>query len=483
MAPQDPQKPDENTPLDTSLSGDGVNAADTEQTSTAGDGILSDSSVDAEPNTSQAAEELSSEPVSTGASDAVGGTTSQPLSTEGDGADSSGENSAVDDISAEPATKETLTNPDAPAPAMENVDPAVIAAAAPMMTAPVASEPQKKSPKKLILIIVAIVVGSLLIGCGVAFAVWYNSPQKVLNDSLGNLVNTLPKAVDATMAVNSDDTDVKITLSSSADDSENSQANVKLNVSTGSLSVDANVDAIAAKNGDIYIRINDAKKLVTQLSQGSPDVATMFEGVLKKVDTKWVKISKDDVKSLDNSDNADSECVNQAIASFQSDAAQKKEVGDLYAKNQFVTVKEQKADEAINGHNSYHYVLDTDETKAKAFGEGMKQTQVYKKIKDCLGDSFKDSDSTSSDSSDDAVSSLEVWIDKSNRQINKIAVAATSEKQKFTVKADATLGYQAKTITLPTTTTSLDEIKQEITNSLLGGMSASDTANVQTTVR
>ena len=353
---------------------------------------------------------------------------------------------------------------------------------APIATAPVvgtgAAAPlaaPKKSRKKLVAIIIAAVIVLLALGGGVAFAVWYTSPQKVLNDSLVNLMNTPPKSADVTAAVSVEDTNFKVSVTSFSDGAGNAQANIKFDVTSGGTAVNINVDAIAAKNGDLYIRINDAKKLVAQFTQGSPEAAEMFEGVLTKVDTKWVKITKADLEKLNNEEKSpDSECVSKAITAFQNDAGQKKEVSDLYAKNQFVTVKEQKADETIDGRNSFHYVLDADEAKAKSFAEGMKQTQIYKKVKDCLGDSFKDEDSNETkDAADDTTTSVEVWIDKSTRQMSKLNLTASSEKDKGSAKIDAILGYKTKSITLPTTTTSLDEVQQEFQN-IFGGSAEDD---------
>lgn len=363
-------------------------------------------------------------------------------------------------------------------PAPESTNPSF----EPVVTPPVGTAPvvaplaaPNKSRKKLIVIIIAAVLAMLALGGGVAFAVWYTSPQKVLNDSLSNLMNTPPKSVNATAAVSVDDSDFKVTVASYSDGSDNAQANVKFDVTSGGTAVNVNVDAIAAKNGDVYIRINDAKKLVTQFFQGSPEAAAMFQGVLTKVDTKWVKITAADLKKLTGEDKSpDSECVSKAMTAFQTDDAQKKEVTDLYVKNQFVTVKEQKADEVIDGRNSFHYVLNADEAKAKSFGEGLKQTQVYKKVTDCLGNSFKDDTSDAAkDTDDDTVSSVEIWIDKSTRQITKLGVAASSAKEKGNGKIEAILGYQTKAITLPTETTSLDEIQQEFQN-IFGASSADD---------
>lgn len=350
---------------------------------------------------------------------------------------------------------------------VENTSPAATPLAAP-----------KRSRKKLVALIVAVVLVLLALGGGVAFAVWYTSPQKVLNDSLGNLLNTPPKSVNATAAVSVEDTNFKVAVTTYADDAENAQANVKFDVTSGDTAVNINVDAIAAKNGDLYLRVNDAKKLVAQFTQGSPEAAAMFEGVLTKVDTKWVKITEADIKKLTGEEKSpDSECVNKAITAFQSDAAQKQEVTELYVKNQFITVKEHKADEVVDGRNSFHFVLDADEAKAKSFAEGLKQTQIYKKVKDCLGDSFKDDESTASkDTDDDTTTGVEVWIDKSTRQVSKLNLTANSAKEKGSAKIDAIFGYATKSITLPKETTSLDEVQQEFQN--IFGASAEDDESV-----
>lgn len=432
MSPQEPQNTEPDT---TSPQPPKEKAASPEEPQ-----LLSSSAVDSEPTSRTQSDQSATASVSTDSSAPV-----QPVT---------------------PVTDTT------PAPTVTND-------ATPIAAAPLAAP--KKSRTKLIVIIIAAVLAMLVLGGGVAFAVWYTSPQKVLNDSLSNLMNTPPKSLNAAAAISVDDTDIKATVTSYTDNSDNAQANVKFDITGGGTAVNVNVDAIAAKNGDLYIRINDAKKLVTQFTQGSPEAAAMFEGVLKKVDTKWVKITAADLKKLTGEEKSpDSECVSKAITAFQNDDAQKKEVSDLYVKNQFVTVKEQKADEVIDGRNSFHYVLNADEAKAKSFGEGLKQTQIYKKVKDCLGDSFKDDSSdTTKDSDDDSVTSVEIWIDKSTRQISKLGVTASSAKEKGNAKIDAILGYQTKAITLPTETTSLDEISQEF-QSIFGSSLSQDEADFET---
>lgn len=351
-------------------------------------------------------------------------------------------------------------------------------AAAPLAT-------PKKSPKKLILIISAVIVGLLLIGGSVAFAVWYMSPQKVLNDSLTNLMNTPPQNTDLTGSITVKEATFGIAATSYADNDSNTQTNLKLDISGGDNAVNINVDAITAKNGDLYLRLNDAKKLMDQFTQGSPEAAAMFEGVLSKVDSKWVKITLSDLKEFTGQEkSADTKCVTEAFEAFQKDETQKKEVRDAYAKNQFITVKEQKADETIDGRNSFHYVLNTDQAKAKSFGEALKSTQIYKKIESCLGDSAKDdSKYETRTEDDDTVTSLEIWIDKSTRRLSKVGVTSSSVENKGNAKISAILGYNTKSISLPTTTTSIKDLQQEIQNMFSSPAPLPDELDYETSVR
>lgn len=438
MSPQEPQNSEPTPPQSKPTSPDDPQ-------------LLSSSGVDSEPSTQNGP---MSQPVTQGMNTPVAALSTTPAT------DAQPAQATVTDVYVPITTDMPVStlNPDVVTPA------AGASAAAATTAAP------KKSAKKLIAIIIAAVLVLLALGGGVAFAVWYTSPQKVLNDSFVNFMDTPPKSIDATAAVGVEDTDFKITIASYTDGADNAQANVKFGMTSSGTAVNINVDAIAAKNGDLYIRINDANKLVAQFTQGSPEAAAMFKGILAKVDTKWVKITAADIEKLTGQKKSpDSECVSNAIATFQSDAGQKKEVSDLYSKNQFITVKEQKADEVVDGRNSFHYVLNTDEAKAKSFAEGMKQTQVYKKVTGCLGDSFNnDALTKTKDTDDDTTTSVEIWIDKSTRQISKLNLTASSAKDKGNAKIDAILGYETKSITVPRETTSLDEIQQEF-QSIFGG--------------
>ncbi len=368
-------------------------------------------------------------------------------------------------------------------PATTEPTPVVPVAADTPLTSPVV--PPKKSPKKLILIIAAIFVTLLAIGGGIAFAVWYSSPQKVLNDSLTNLMNKPPVSSDVTGAITVDETSFDFTAASHTDSDSNTQTNLKLNIAGGGNTVDINADAITAKNGDLYLRLNDARKLVEQFTQGSPEAAAMFKDVLEKVDSKWVKIISSDLKELTGQEkSADTKCVTEAFEAFQKDEAQKKEVRDVYTKNQFITVKEQKADEVVDGRNSFHYVLNTDQAKAKSFTNGLEQTQIYKKVKDCLADSAKDdSKYETKTEKDDTVTSLEIWVDKSTRRLSKVGVTSSSAESKGNAKISAILGYNTRSVTLPTTSTSIKDLQQEIQDMFSSPTTMQDELDYETSLR
>ena len=389
----------------------------------------------------------------------------------------------------EPVAPGTTVSSEAPV----SPEPAETAASVDVNTTPTTNEtpvvtpvpPAKKSPKKLILIIAASLVALLALGGGMAFAVWYSSPQKVLNDSLSNLMNTPPVSGDVTGAVTVDETSFNFTATTSGDGSNNTQSNLKLSVNGGGTAVDINADAITAKNGDLYLRLNDAKKLVDQFTQGSPEVAAMFEGILAKVDSKWVKITSADLKELTGQEkSADTKCVTEAFEAFQKDEAQKKEVRDVYTKNQFITVKEQKADEVVDGRNSFHYVLNTDQAKAKSFASGLEQTQIYKKVKDCLGDSAKDeSKYETKTEKDDTATSLEIWVDKSTRRMSKVGVTSSSAENKGNAKISAVLGYNTRSVTLPVTATSIKDLQQEIQDMFSSPTTIQDELDYETSLR
>lgn len=335
--------------------------------------------------------------------------------------------------------------------------------------APVEPTPKKKGSKKKLALIIGGAVAAVLLGAGGVFAFWYNTGDKSVEDAFSRMLTASSLTAKGSIAVDSPDTDVTWAFDAAINDtalSVDSDVDVKVGATStavkGNVVVSKNAFAIKMENfGDL------ANTFLT--ASGMPaEYLSMYDGLIAKIDNKWVVITTDDIGEATGDDQADKEiaCVLDTFKSYRSNKTQQNEVRDVYAKNRFMVVSDSKGTETIDGKLSNRYELTFDEVKAEAFGKALVTTDVFKQIDDCtdndLAKEFTEN-STTTDTEETATGKLELWVDVITHDPTRVKVSAKEGDTSTTIDATIKLN-NATNITVPTAETTFKDLQTEIEN-------------------
>lgn len=284
-------------------------------------------------------------------------------------------------------------------------------------------EAKSKKPKaKIAKIIMAIFLVLLLIGAGVGAAIylsWRQSPEIVTKDAL---LAMLKERKDGSYKIRLN-ADLKSHDKSSAFDNfggtsksapaatkmslnfdinakgDNAMANgkIELELEEGK-KLDLDVAAAYFEGKEIYFKLGNlgnilSKDLIKSLFGGENSgddgalLGQIMANVSKKLEDKWYKISVDDIK--DEKTKQAFSCTSNSVKELNSDKV-RKQIAELYEKNTYLTVKDNKLDKEEGGLN--YYKLEVDKEKAKAFGKAVEELDTVKKLTKCVEDGKSEED-------------------------------------------------------------------------------------------
>jgi hypothetical protein len=215
-----------------------------------------------------------------------------------------------------------------------------------------------------------------------------------------------------------------------------------------------------SEQSDMYFKVSGMSAFMDEYARSSGEtVPANVTSLLKKVDGKWYVITNADMKEASPDYAKFQQCVTDVYHEADKDSKLLKEVGDVYAKNQFVVTEKDLG--VKNGSIGYQVGLDN--TKAKEFGNAVKETQLYKKIKACdTKNSYVENatpSSTSSSSSDKPT--VELWVDQWSHQPTKLVV--TGKNGTTSYMSETTMKLNAKTtVNIPSGATSFKELQKDI---------------------
>lgn len=386
------------------------------------------------------------------------------------------------DADGEPSTTATTT-------AAQFSTPAQPAAAHTPEAAPFVAPP-KRNKKKLVIASVIGVVVAVMLAAGSVFAFWYNKPENVVLDALQKAVTASSGEFDGTLSANSQDdveADLAVTyslMSNSAGESSGS-SDITVNLPDED-DINLKTAFASSKEGDLYLKVENARSLLEQYlgMLGSGDTE-MFEGLIAKLDNKWVVITKEDLEELGQSDDQETVCVQDAIKTFQTDEAQQKELEDAYRKNNFFII-DGLGSETVNGRFSNHYSVTVDKAKAKNFALALPESRVFKAVDECVEDDFVTTwrelinDEAATDDTN-AEENVEIWIDMWSHELTKVKLSASNKDDGLDIVADANLRFNTNpSVTIPVADTTVDDLREEaekIENALM--QSFDETASTQ----
>lgn len=356
-------------------------------------------------------------------------------------------------------TNDASTTPVVSAYPAGPVEPANPAAAGGLSVAP------KKSKKRFVIAGVVMAVLALLIGGGsAAYALWYQNPDKVIGEALGNALmsesaktSTVIKATnkqgDATSSY-----DIKLNTLNNLKDA---RADVAVSSDAAEATFDVSGSLLVKNNEKFFVKIDKLKELLEKSGMqsylGSSESVT---ALIEKLDSNWVVVTKDEIEENTGTKDEASKCIEGVINKLRSDDAYSADVRELYKKYPLITVKQKLGSK----DGSLGYEIDFARENAIKFADGVNGTKFFKdakkcddKIKDLKGEEiFKESDSK-----DDEKVKVVVWIDRWSHQFTKLEVTGTADDATLNMTTDMKFDIPVK-IDEPKDAITIDELKSDI---------------------
>ncbi len=229
------------------------------------------------------------------------------------------------------------------------------------------------------------------------------------------------------------------------------------------------------EKSNTYFKMSGLTAIMDEYIQSSKEqIPADVMNIVKKIDNKWYVISTDDLKELSPEAEETRKCINNVLHETDKNDKLLKEVGEAYAKNQFIIVKESLGTKGGN----VGYAITADTTKAKAFGDALKKTELYKKLEKCSNSPDTSSSTPSvSDSETTQQPRVELWIDQWNHQPKKLVIQSNDNGTKVVNETNIALNRPV-TIATPNGATPIKELQKDI-EKLMGTSSTATPATTQ----
>ena len=336
----------------------------------------------------------------------------------------------------------------------------------------VASAPVTPAPKKKRkgLIMAAVAAGALVLLTGTsvaAYSLWYQNPEKVVSDALVHAITA--QTVNATgtaTVVGEAGYTLKIEVSGRNDSDANATMAVKLTVSSDDANFSVDGEGIFSKEGDIYLKVNEVQKLLTDLEKQSDGQISYeaFGTVVKKIDGNWIKISKDDLGDVSEEYSKTQKCLAEISKSLESDSSFRKdsttEIEKLYKENNFITIGDELKSRTINGQDSIGYPISADRTKADAFFTGFASTELGKRMAEC-DKSIKFSDFADGYNKDETTTpQVELWASRIGHELTELNWKMTDDEASGTIVINPVFNKN-EAVTVPAESVPFSEVVKD----------------------
>lgn len=340
----------------------------------------------------------------------------------------------------------------------------------PAAVAPPAGSPKKK---RFALIAAIVAAGALVLlggGSALAYNVWYQNPDKVVTDALVKAVTA--KTLAGTGSIKVEQTNgysMDLTFDGELN-STDTEINATLKYEADEMTLDVKGAGYFSTDGNLYLKFENVRELVeTYLTQFGVADTSAFDALITKVDGKWVQISSDDLSEFGDEYEKTQQCFNDAAKLVTENQAATKEITDLYLENKFIVIKESLGSKDIKGVGSLGYSLDGDAAKADAFGNGLKDTQLGKKLVEC-------DDSISFDGLGEEIekienegnNTIELWVSRFGHEVTEINIHGEDPDQE--AKGSIVLNpifNKEVSLSAPTDTITVEELQTEIENAFM----------------
>lgn len=360
---------------------------------------------------------------------------------------------------------------------------------------PVMSQPQMapqnifEKPKKRKGLIIGIISGSLLLVALIAgllvYFLWWQNPQKMLTDAVVNSLTTKQYVTSGTITMSMGGSSKLSIDVKGAADSPKHKADVTVKLDADGLSKQLTTKAnivLDGEKGELYVKMTDFKSSVESLvdeyitsqfgaysvseeyiAQVKESTMQYVDEIVDRVDNKWLKISLDDLAQ-----DSSSACGADVVKNIQTDSV-RKEIADLYAKNPFFTVTDEKVADRNGGRGFAIDLTGKNKDTAKKFAESLKNSSAGKDISNCIDELNTYDDSADQATVEDATGKLKVWIDPMSHQFKAYELEITSGDNSVKMSIDVTPGT-TESIDIPSDAESLTDAIGELTQATSGGL-------------
>lgn len=341
-----------------------------------------------------------------------------------------------------------------------------------------------KRRKWLVGLIVIGVLALLSAGAALAYNLWYQNPDKVLSDAVLHAVKAKSLTYNGSLEMNFDSAKLTVDFDGNNPTIMSGQTNLRASVTSEGQTYKLDGSSLVDKDGTLYFKVTNLRSLMDSVMRQSGATTTSFDGLIAKVDNKWVKVTADDIKQVSPGTASTRTCVTSAITKLGDDQVEQKELSDLYKKHKFIIVDKKLGSAMIADQGSLGYSLRTDTTVAKQFVEGLNDTSLAMQLKAC-DKSFKfDANSLVQDASGAKTNeTMQVWVSRWSHDITRVSLDSTdASKQKTTVWAEPHFN-NATPIATPTDALTIKQLQADIQTAFSGLMMGEGLAAEQTQIQ
>lgn len=379
--------------------------------------------------------------------------------------------------STKPAQATQPTEPTVqPQPAVGGT-PNVTPAPQPISTVQPVTQPPKSSKKRMIIsgVILAVL---LLLGIGAFLGYNYlnNKPEKVLADALTNtmsdIVEKKPASTIGQLVFESKgDTPVKATIAFDGKYSgENSQGSAELTVDFSGKTYNIKTSAVVFGEEEVYFKIENLKRTIADIINSRPELdsySEVIDPLISKIDNRWIRITKDDLKDLGMADEQTVDKCSNALQNIKLSKEDKKQLKKLFKENQFIIASETLQSETVADESSFHYKLDFNNSAAENFAKQVISLKSFEGVKnDCgideedIEDGFKQGSETSQ-RNNEPKPVVELWVGKNSRRPTKFRVSANNKEVVVDFDTQVKFSDQTVNIEKPSSSVSIKELQAE----------------------
>lgn len=315
---------------------------------------------------------------------------------------------------------------------------------APTVSSPTPPDGKKKfslggKKTKLASIIIAGVILLGAVGAGAYYGVYLpNTPQNILKKSVANTLKQEKISGKGNASFTGKDSTAVTAAYTLQTDSTKNAAAATVDLSVSGIKLPLEVRSV---DKAVYLKFGDLSTVqaLATASLGA-ESAGLVDTISKQVSNKWIEFDESLIKTASND-----KCSVLTENGKLSDSDVDKLVS-IYDKNEFVEIKKTSSD-TVDGRKVTKAELGLNKDKAKAFGKDVEQLDMFKKLKECSGDTAGKTEAAKDAEEFKGNYELTAWVDKSKKELVKVSLKVTDDDG--SMSADFTFNKDQVNITKP----------------------------------